>query len=55
MPDNFNTPCDGIIGKDFAKLYSGIINYGNNTFKIQTNWGSETIPIKSYTRGNQVK
>lgn len=45
MPDSINIPSDGIIGKDFTKLHSCVIDYGDLTFTIRTQLGEITLPM----------
>lgn len=46
MPDDIEIPSNGIIGKDFIKLYNCILDYGDLTFTIRTShFGDFTIPI----------
>lgn len=54
MPDSFNIPSDGIIGRDFNRLYNCVIDYGTQEYTIRTNLGDATIPIKIYTRDNDL-
>lgn len=54
MPNHFNIPCDGIIGKDLNKLYNCILDYGQQTYTIRTEKGNATIPIKMHTRNNEL-
>lgn len=54
MPDQFNIPADGIIGKDFGKLYKCVLDYGTEEFKIRTQLGETTIPIRMHTKNNEI-
>lgn len=54
MPSEFNIPSDGIIGKDFAKLYNCILDYGENTFTVRTKYGNVILPMKLHTRDNEI-
>lgn len=54
MPNNFHIPSDGILGKDFCKLYECVLDYGEHTFKIRTRLGDLTIPMHLYTKGNEI-
>lgn len=54
MPIDFNIPSDGIIGKDFIKLYSCILDYGDHTFTIRTHQGNVTIAMNLYTKNNEM-
>lgn len=52
MPNNFNIPSDGIIGKDFNKLYNCILDYGTQEYTMRTKLGNYTIPINMHTKDN---
>lgn len=54
MPDEFNIPCDGIIGKDFIKLYSCILDYGDSTFTVRTKCGNVVLPMQLHTGDNEI-
>lgn len=46
MPDSLAIPNDGIIGKDFIKLYNCILDYADLSFTIRTTaYGDFTVPI----------
>lgn len=52
MPNHFNIPSDGIIGKDFNILYECILDYGTQEFTIRTEKGSVVVPMRIHTRNN---
>lgn len=54
MPNNFNIPCHGIVGKDFIKFYEGILDYGTQSFTIRTKFGNRTIPMHLHTQEDEV-
>lgn len=54
MPVDFNIPSDGIIGKDFIKLYEGVLDYGKHTFTIRTHLKDLVIPMHLFTRDNEI-
>lgn len=54
MPNSFNIPCHAIVGKDFIKLYEGILDYGEQTFTIRTKFGKRTIPMHLFTQEDEV-
>lgn len=54
MPDEFCIPSDGIIGKDFMKLYECIMDYGNETFTISTGIEKLIIPMKLHDKNKML-
>lgn len=54
MPNNFNIPSDGIIGRDFNTLYHCILDYGTQNYTIRTHAGNVTIPIKMHNKNNEI-
>lgn len=54
VPDDFNIPSDGIIGKDFNKLYSCKIDYGDMSFTIRNNEYEISVPINSEPKQNTI-
>lgn len=54
MPNDFNIQSDGIIGRDFNKLYKCRLDYGTQEYTIRTERGSVTIPIQMHTRNNEL-
>lgn len=54
MPNDFNIPCDAILGKDFIKPYRGILDYGDQTFTVRTELGETIIPMKLHTQNDEI-
>lgn len=54
MPDDFNIPCDCIIGKDFIKLYRAVLDYGDHTFTVRTHLGDYVIPMSIYSQNEKI-
>lgn len=54
VPNEFNIPSQGIIGRDFNTLYNCILNYGEQTYTIATRLGTETIQMKMHTQNNYI-
>lgn len=54
VPDEFNIPTDGIIGKDFNKKYKCKIDYADMTYTIRNNNSEITIPINFEPHENTV-
>lgn len=54
MPNSFNIPSDGILGKDFLKLYECALNYGDHTFKIRTHLGDVILPMHLHTKNKEI-
>lgn len=54
MPNYYNIPSDGILGKDFINMYSCILDYGEHTFTIRTHLGDLIIPMHLYTKNNEI-
>lgn len=52
MPNDFNIPSDGIIGKDFNILYECVLDYGTQQFTIRTEKGKAVVPMRIHTRNN---
>lgn len=54
VPDNFNIPSDGILGKDFNKIYKCKIDYGDMSFTIRTSNYNIVVPIISEPKENTI-
>lgn len=54
MPNHFNIPSDGIIGRDFNKLYNCVLDYGTQEYTIRTEKGDAVIPVKIHTTNNDL-
>lgn len=54
MPNSFNIPSDGIIGRDFNRLYNCVMDYGTREYTIRTRMGNATIPIRIHTKNNNL-
>lgn len=52
MPNYFNIPSEGIIGRDFNTLYNCILDYGTQEFTIRTEKGNAVVPMRIYTKNN---
>lgn len=54
VPDYFNIPSDGILGKDFNKSHKTRIDYEDMTFTIRTPEFNLILPINSEPKQNMV-
>lgn len=54
VPDVFDIPSDGILGKDFIKNYRCNLNYGDMTVSIEVNNNKFIIPILDGLNNNVV-
>lgn len=54
VPDTFDIPTDGIIGKDFCKTYRCGICYDNMIFTIRTDLGEIELELKSGLADNEI-
>lgn len=51
-PNSFNIPADGILGKDFNKIFKCKIDYGDMSLAIRVEGINITVPIKEEPREN---
>ena len=54
VPDEFNIPSDGILGKNFIKKYKCIINYDNLTLSLNIHDKIISIPIQDGPDRNNI-
>lgn len=52
VPDEFNIPSDGIIGKDFNRRFHCVIDYGDMIFTIRTQKSNIFLKINSEPKEN---
>lgn len=54
VPDDFNIPADGILGKDFNRNFRCKIDYDDMSLTIRTNELNIVVPIQSEPKENKV-
>lgn len=54
VPDHFDIPTDGIIGRDFCRLYKCNLDYDSCIFSIKTNLGKIDIELMTGLGDNEI-